>query len=87
VEEARTEVQKAFENYNTNTSLEAQQQLQNKKEELKQAYNEIQEEELDGMIKTSRRCRCKKQAQRELETHKQYYGSQVSKTKDHQGGL
>ena len=33
------------------TSTQAQQQLQNKKEELKQAYNEIQEEELDEMIK------------------------------------
>ena len=50
VKEARTEVQKAFENYNVNTSSEAQQQLQSKKEELKQAYNEIQEEELDEMI-------------------------------------
>ena len=32
---ARTEVQKAFESYNVNTSSEAQQQLQSKKEELK----------------------------------------------------
>ena len=48
---ARTEVQKAFESYNVNISSEAQQQLQIKKEELQQASNEIQEEELDEMIK------------------------------------
>ena len=51
VEEACSKVQKAFESYNVNTSSEAQQQLQSKKEELKQAYNEIQEEELDEMTK------------------------------------
>ena len=47
IEDARTEVQKAFENYQLSCNNEARQELQSRKEKLQQVYNEIQEEDLE----------------------------------------
>ncbi|XP_014680902.1 PREDICTED: uncharacterized protein LOC106820839 [Priapulus caudatus] len=50
VEQTRKEVQDAFTNYQNDANTESQQHLQKRKEELKQVYQDIQEEELDEMI-------------------------------------
>ena len=45
------EVQKSFMKYQQNYSTEAHQELQIKKDKLQQTYNELQEEELEEMVK------------------------------------
>ena len=50
VEEARSEVQDAFRDYQIDTSKDNQQNLELKKEELQKLYQMIQEEEFSEMI-------------------------------------
>ena len=61
VEQARTEVQNAFKNYNKSTSAAEQPVLQDKRNHLNKVYNDLQEEELESMIRETEEADIRKQ--------------------------
>ena len=61
VEQARTEVQNAFKNYSKSTSAAEKQVLQDKRNHLNKVYNDLQEEELESMIRETEEADIRKQ--------------------------